>query len=386
MAPIIPRSTGLLTALGIALLGIVQLIFQPGIGLVEDVQERATSDLESVYHHGGNQQDNHKELEEAASVDLQNEDRATDLTKTDQAVGLNPLHFCRSNENGNFVIPGKHRGLPTLPIWYQCTGPAYKKFGQKLSSFADNITFHGPTWGRRPFPIPANKRVLALGNSHTRQVMHSLICHTGAHVETVLAHKKYVHQTFRIRFLNGATLYLITNSPVVYSQEWVQLVEKSIHIRLDSLDAIILGQFNGQVDGQSKFFQEMQAASENNTDIEFDLVDPPDLALVTKLYQGPILFLGSFYQFEPRMQEKEQAQQVISDLVQEGRNNLIFIDSRKYVQMLENNECSSNEKYNGGTCEQHPNSHRCTGQLGGHCDLVAFDLEEALHSIGNHPK
>ena len=81
------------------------------------------------------------------------------------------------------------------------------------------------------------------------------------------------------------------------------------------------------------------------------------------------------------MQEKKQAQQVISDLVLEGRNDLTFIDSRKYVQMLENNECSSPDMYEIGTCGQDPNGHRCTGQLGGHCDLVAFDLEEALHSM-----
>jgi hypothetical protein len=47
---------------------------------------------------------------------------------------------------------------------------------------------------------------------------------------------------------------------------------------LDSLDASILGQLIKQVDGQSKFFQEMQAASKKNTDIEFGAVDPPDLA------------------------------------------------------------------------------------------------------------
>jgi hypothetical protein len=354
----------------LALLGIVCVIFQARI--IDDAEG-------ARYHHDGNQRFNEDTLEQTGKIDLQNEAIVANFSKADDKdVVLNPVHLCRSNKKGNFVIPGKHMGLPIL---YQCTGRAYEEFGQQVSSFANNITLHGPTWGRRPFPIPANKRVLVLGNSHTRQVMHSLICHTGANVEKILGHKEFIHKTFRIRFLNGATLYLITNSPIVYSQKWAQLVENSIHMTLDSLDAIILGQFNGAVDGQSKFFQEMQAASENNTDIEFGLVDPPDLALLTKVYQGPILFLGSFYQFESRMQEKKQAQQVISDLALEGRNNLTFIDSRKYVQKLEHNECSSQEKYSIGTCNQDPNSHRCTGKLGGHCDLVAFDLEEALHSM-----
>jgi hypothetical protein len=354
-----------------------------------DVQGGAITTFESRCHHDGNQQDNdeypmvlisssnEEKQVEARNVGLQNEDIVANFPKADEEVVLNPIHFCRSNRKGNFVIAGNKTGLPIL---YQCTGPAYEEFGQKLSSFADNVTLHGPIWGRRPFPIPANNRVMALGNSHTRQVMHSLICHAGANVEKVVAHKESIHITFRIRFLNGATLYLITNSPVVYSKKWLQFVEHSIQMPLDSLDAIVLGQFNKHVDGQSKFFQEMQAASKNNTDIKFGAVDPPDLALVAKVYQGPIIFLGSFYQYERRMQEKKQALQVLSDLALEGRHNLTFVDSRKYVQMLENNECSSDQKHSIGTCKQGPNSHRCTGKLGGHCDLVAFDLEEALYS------
>jgi hypothetical protein len=185
MVPIIRRLPSVIALLGISQLVAVFVVYEVRI---LDVHEIATSTSESRYHHDGNQQyngeyqmvlissSNEEKQVEARNFGLQNEDIVANFPKADEDVVLNPIHFCRSKRKGNFVIPGKKTGFPIL---YQCTGPEYKEFGQKLNSFADNITLHGPIWGRRLFPIPANNRVMALGNSHTRQVMHSLIGHTG---------------------------------------------------------------------------------------------------------------------------------------------------------------------------------------------------------------
>jgi hypothetical protein len=102
---------------------------------------------------------------------------------------------------------------------------------------------------------------------------------------------------------------------------------------------------------------------------------------VTELFQGPILFVSAFSALKKSRTLK--VERFIKNVtLAKTRNNLHSMDSRKHIDAL-GVERSSNEKLVSavpGRCGNRTEQRRCSGTMGGHSDLVAFDVVQALHS------
>lgn len=71
----------------------------------------------------------------------------------------------------------------------------------------------------------------------------------------------------------------------------------------------------------------------------------------------------------------------------ENRSNIVFLNGRTHISRL-GLECGSDDRTIVGTCHEAGESgrpafdmHRCTGRRGGHADLLAWDVVEALYSL-----
>jgi hypothetical protein len=136
-------------------------------------------------------------------------------------------------------------------VWYNCEGPAYDEFVGLLHDFATDKAASGnkpENWGRRASLIPANKKILLFGNSHTRQLGQSMACQMGEGQVIDVLHHEYdavdPNMAIRYRFRNGSTMYIVSNSYVPYSLRWQALLEMQIGVELKDFDAIVLGHFN----------------------------------------------------------------------------------------------------------------------------------------------
>jgi hypothetical protein len=316
---------------------------------------------------------------------------------------LLPIRLCRASK---LHFPEQQQQeYNTLPIRYQCAGKEYNDFGAKLWHFASNPNrvhgHHDGTWGRLPNPIPAHKTVFILGNSHTRQITHAMICQYADQITKRTHSSSHGDMSSRemFHFQNNSTLHVLINSPLVYSHKWDTLIEQAIGQSLPSLDAFVLGVFNScetQINNNTindnnsnsnnkpsttNFHKAMQKASRQTKDIEFCTVDPPSPFQVTELFQGPILFVSAFSALKKSRTRKVE-RFIKNTTLAKARNNLYSMDSRKYIDAL-GMECSSNEMVFSavpGRCGNRTEQHRCSGTMGGHSDLVAFDIVQALHS------
>ena len=287
---------------------------------------------------------------------------------------LLPIRLCRASQLG---FP---KG-DSIQIRYQCAEKEYDDFGAKLLYFASDPTVNGNnvTWGRRPNPIPSHKTVFILGNSHIRQITHAMICQFADQVKERSSDKASSRETFH--FQNNSTLHVLINSPLVYSRKWEKFMEQVIGQSLQSLDAFVLGVFNSCEINTTKptnFHKAMLEANRRNKDIEYCTIKPPSASKVAKVFQGPVVFVSAFSSKKVRW--TREVERFIKRTA--SRDNLYCINSRKYIDAL-GMECSSKEKSFPalpGRCGNHTEQHRCNGPLGGHPDLVAFDLAEALRS------
>jgi hypothetical protein len=300
----------------------------------------------------------------------------------------NSLHICRSSE-----LPFKPK---SMKVGYVCSGEEYDDFGQHLFAFADNSSAHGLQWGRRKYPMPANKTVLAMGNSHTRQMIHALICQYSAVVKSFTPCGNCNGRAmfmFTVRFRNNATLLVSTNSYIMYTKRWVTLLERST-LRgrsLESVDAIVLGKFNGWDDSKNTTFQRDMLAlrdAPGTEDVDFERLEPPNLDQVAALYAGPIVTVSSY----SRQADTDTAtrREVVGRLTHGGRSNAVFVEGRKYIERL--GECAHDGNPQLNTCRDPSDSsrnahssgspsHRCVGVHGGHPDLIAWDVIESLFEL-----
>ena len=223
---------------------------------------------------------------------------------------------------------------PSLSLLYQCSGDPYDEFAERLHQFADdqqtttdknmdmdmdmdiafpwkrreegdcsafvpsfpsalssrkkkNQSLHEHhhrhrLWGKRDFPLADNVTVLAIGNSHLRQISKTMACQY-AHKLTIIRflpavgelfvatssnssnnndhdHSNNNHtnvESFVLEFSNDARWISVTNQVLLYSNEWNELVEEFFLMRavagnsnsnsnglvLEDLDAIVLGKF-----------------------------------------------------------------------------------------------------------------------------------------------
>ena len=115
---------------------------------------------------------------------------------------------------------------------------------------------------------------------------------------------------------------------------------------------------------------------------------------VAKVYRGPIVSV-SMFAFHGRIQERTDrfTQQV---LLKKNRTNVHVVSGRKYIDEIglecgtddvwinENGESDCNEmsKNNNNNNEREANNmHRCMGTLGGHPDLIAWEVVESIRQL-----
>ena len=289
-----------------------------------------------------------------------------------------------------------------LKISYQCQGPAYDNFTQFMWQYVHDKSeattakqgadSWSPSWGRRRFPFPANTSVLALGNSHTRQVMAAIPCQYHHVVKSTTLHDgEFIHS---YHFDNHATLTIVFNSPILYTQAWPRLLQVALQRPIDSYHAIVVGEFNSIAKPQNTNFYRRTMAffnDSNNTDEHAIQPDNPHGPMVAQVAAQtlsstlsiPLLALTSFdAKRQVRLQKSAQR------LQQQSHNNnttriVDLYNGRYHVENLQH-ECGSDFQtaIPQSACFNQKNAksmHRCTGPLGGHADLVAWDVMEWVY-------
>ena len=276
-----------------------------------------------------------------------------------------------------------------LQIGYQCEGKKYEEFGKALKDFAAKSFLANE--GRRPFPFPPNTTILFFGNSHTRQMSTTLLCQ---YFQSVVEFDNKSIGTgrtdyFVARFENNATIISLTNNPIVYSKDWSKMVEDIIHQKLNTLDAIILGKFNDYTESQgTNFLTTVSNIAKNlNLDIDFKNIPPPRLKDVAEVYSGPIF---SVSMFAARGKHEHQASLTTMEVLQREKNrtNIHVIDGRKYIKAI-GYECGSDLYKSIGECLEMTDEtprlanemHRCAGNMGGHADLIGWEVVESVFTV-----
>jgi uncharacterized protein YfiM (DUF2279 family) len=263
---------------------------------------------------------------------------------------------------------------------YQCQGPKYEAFSQQLTDYMTNTSIHSSTWGRRPFPFPANKSVFIFGNSHTRQTAISILCQYQDQLK-VLKPRKSGDEGFTAEFENGAIAECLINNYALYGHNWKDLIEDEIGKPLASFDAILLGKFNHLKDSQnSTFMKQMEEISKTNPDVDFFNIRPPGLKQVAAVYDGNIVAFGMFSDKIKAEQEARIMARDEAELHKNGRMNVRYIYGRKFVDIL-GVEGGSMNRMGVGDSHEVTTAHRCNGVHGGHPDLMSWEVLENLYDL-----
>ena len=333
----------------------------------------------------------------AAFQTIRNRSNVSPPADEDQS-NMKGFHFCLSD---SIRLPDSSKSSgalrnATIPLFYQCRGEAYDRFAQNMTDyvFRTHSSKNHSLWGRREFPLPDNATILALGNSHTRQTMYAMFCQYAHHITRVQRFNFPDAPIDEYVFANGASLVLTSNSPLVYSRTWHELLRKydPLHRPLSSsYDALILGAFNKyNRDSTANFHKQMLAYQSRFPDeVKYTTVPPPTLSSVASLFPRPIVALPMFAEYGMSWERSSVAAR--SKLSPSSRQStVVVVHSRAHIEAL-HHECGSDGMTDIGLCwnrdETTPygrkpsDMHRCTGPQGGHPDLLAWDVVEALHRL-----
>ena len=279
---------------------------------------------------------------------------------------------------------------------YRCQGDAYDNFTSQLAQYV--LEQNRTCWGKRRFPLPSGANVLVLGNSHMRQIMLTLICQHSQVISssTSFLVANFSAGTYNIKFSNGARLVIVTNSPLLYSKDWPHLLQKydPLHQSLEVYTAVVLGQFNPSTNISANRFTEQMLAFERQypNEIHFSTMAPPTLHEVSLLYpRTPILAVSMFAKYGLRWEsEVQNTISVLSQTRDRPHPQLTLLRGRAHIEAL-GIECGSdgvetvNDCCNQGDAtpfkRMPEDMHRCTGVKGGHADLLAWDVIDALHEM-----
>lgn len=305
----------------------------------------------------------------------------------------------------NFCKPlGKH---PYVINSYRCAGDIYEQFADRLHQLVESEAKSSSTWGRRSEMVPmgspqTNERaILVMGNSHVRQITRAIMCqyrHQAVGKRHVFL-DDLMEFSFQFKGNKALKIYTSFNDPITYSPDWKQALEApyALNRTLESLDAIIMGYFNELEGNMGTNFAKniiQQAKDHPELGIDTKKLGIRLLPEVAGAYPGPIVYVGQFaknFQFKYVKAERFQRDS--------NRTNIRTINARKYVNKLESMmshkekaktpfyECVTDVQRDVGTCNldkksrRFANGHRCMGEKGGHPDLVAWDVIEALHEM-----
>ena len=298
---------------------------------------------------------------------------------------LDHYNYCGRNHLGD-----AGNEIARIDIWYQCRGPNYDEFGRQLEKFVQRQSLkHPATWGRRTVPIPDNQSVLFLGNSHTRQIALALACQMPEVVDVFHFEFDQIdpNMAVRIRFGNGATMYIVANSYVAYSPEWQSLLERQIQKPLAEFDMVIQGVFN-VAKGKSNFLNNLLNMT-SQLPYEFDLTKYPvgptpiDIASV---YKGPYMLVSnqSINQVSTYKLLREMVTQLRRNATRAGhdRDALLYMNGRHYINKM-NVEGAALARVEVADLSldsgRGNRMHHCMGPEGGHVDLLAWDVAEFMY-------
>ena len=300
-----------------------------------------------------------------------------------------------------------------LRIPYFCEGPLYDAFGQAMRDFAEEKVEKGekpPHWGRRE--LPPNSKVLVFGQSHTRQVGMQL----GMQHELPLPHTEVFDQHLsgkmarRLDLGHNRSLFVVANSYVAFSKDWKKLLERQIQFKMEDLDAVFVSVWNSCTSYvQTTFAKEMLEWQENLEDVDCAHIPGPTVSDIAEVYDGkfwpriipctsfelfafthtstfdnlagPITFISMFARY--RDDDIAVAKAEVEEL-QKRRDKVHYIDARQYINEMQM-ECGAEKQTSGGEnpdCDHSKTAgdkyHRCIGELGGHPDMIAWDVNELV--------
>ena len=185
---------------------------------------------------------------------------------------------------------------------------------------------------------------------------------------------------YTVEFQNDAVVEALINSYAAYGAKWVDLLEDKLNRSLQSFDAIILGKFNMLNDSRNTtFYAQMQQFSNEIDGVDFLHTKPPRLDQVASVYKGPIIAVSMFSNRSMFLADAKRMANAVERLQTKGRDNVHFISGRKYISDL--GECGSNKRLGTDDCHEVGEFHRCNGILGGHPDLMAWDVIEYLYRL-----
>lgn len=138
------------------------------------------------------------------------------------------------------------------PVQYQCVGEEYDEFSHHMKRYTKHEIMKGhrtKCWGKRWHPVPANKKVLVIGNSHSMQVARSMMAYAG--LEAIADFKLTIvpgnGKLAIVKFKNGGELTMLGNYPGVAAVDLAYELESILGVPLNSFDAVIMGLFNRYV-------------------------------------------------------------------------------------------------------------------------------------------
>ena len=340
------------------------------IGLIAFISFLTTGSNIRKYHSNGNlQTTSHLPGNRNENAAIGNLDEVDSLPR-----------LCNITPKPNFSEDQIPMNMP-IGVGYQCAGPAYDEFAQKLMELANHPMQHGKdpvSWGRRSSLVPPNKSVLFFGNSHTRQLFEAILCQ----YRDDIIHANQTERmglrgsgVWHVQLKNNTTMYCINNVPQVYNSRWKELIEASLNRSLASIDAVVLGKFNHFEDSKNTAFVNGMKTAGASKYAHFELANPPEIDDVLKEYSGPVVVVGMF----SRTGQSHFLKQ-LEKIEHSHRANLHAIDGRSYMKVLP--ECASSELATNtvSACDEEQ-GHRCTGSHGGHADLIAWDVIEQFYRL-----
>jgi hypothetical protein len=289
-----------------------------------------------------------------------------DLTLSLLTPPLPPLHFCRVP-----TLQTAEESQNPIDIPHQCQGPEYDQLARALLNFASNSQLHDRTWGRRPNGggIPANQKVLILGNSDTQQIAYTMACQSAAVV------RQEKPGVLRLEFANNAVAILLTDggeslrNVSSLHENFASAIQAQTGHSLDSFDAIVWGLLHD--------CGVLSEACPNTTQVAY--------FAAAEQFDGPMFFIGMMA--DARQQQALAIRDQMHELVKTDvglqhhgpKKKLGFISGRRHISQV---KLEGATVYGGDADNAHKTGktgHRCTGAQGGHPDLLAFDVTEFLY-------
>jgi hypothetical protein len=149
-----------------------------------------------------------------------------------------------------------------------------------------------------------------------------------------------------------------------------------------------MGRFN-KFETTSRFGRDVTALAKAHPELFDASHTSPTIESLADVYEGPILALPMFAVHGQDVRENAEKAQRHWASPPYNRTNIVVVDARRHVAQL--GECGSDQIRGMGVCfnegdhnpkGRNPNAmHRCTGAKGGHPDLIAWDVMEALFRL-----